>query len=287
MRVEFPVRELCEAFEVSASGYYKWRRASQGACATQNARIVSEIHAIRTDRKLQSYGSPRMVDELRDRGVVCSENRVARLMRVNNIRARHKRPFRPRTTIGSSSAKASPNIMRNTEATAPEQILVGDITYVATDEGWLYLAVVMDLYTRMIIGWSIGEGLETDLVLKALNRSLPTLTTSSGVLFHSDRGCQYSSRSYRQRLDGLGIVQSMSALGYCYDNAACESFFSTLKTEGFPSNGVFGSRKEARIAIFDYLETFYNTRRKHSSLGNRSPRQFLENHFQTHQQDLN
>jgi putative transposase len=287
MRDQFPLCELCQAFQISRSGYYKWLQAAQGERATENEKIVSEIRAIRTDRKLGSYGSPRMVDELKDRGVVCSKNRVARLMRVNKIKARHKRPFRPRTTIGRSSAQASPNILRQTQVTAPEQVLVGDITYVATREGWLYLAVVMDLYTRMIVGWSIGESLETDLVLKALKNSTRVLKNSRTVLFHSDRGCQYSSRRFRAQLASLGVTQSMSARGYCYDNAACESFFSTLKTEGFPFQGVFNSRQEARLEIFDYLETFYNTRRKHSSLANRSPKQFLENHFQTHQPDLN
>ena len=287
MRDQFSLPALCTAFGVSRSGYYKWRRAPQGPRATENARILSEIRTIRSDQMLCCYGSPRMTAELKERGVACSQNRVARLMRAHGIRARHKRAFRPRTSIASRSAKPSPNRLRKTSVTAPDQVLVSDITYVATREGWLYLAVVMDLYTRMITGWAVGESLETDLVLQALERSRRSLPDSHGVLFHSDRGSQYTSRRFRRRLGSLGILQSMSALGYCYDNAACESFFSTLKTEGFPGRGVFDSRQQARLAIFQYLETFYNTRRRHSALGYCSPSQFLQNHFQNQPPTLN
>ena len=173
MRDEFSVKDLCEAFEVNRSSYYKWRSAPQGHRAKENAAIVAEIKAVRSDPKLHCYGSPRMSLELKDRGVTCSENRVARLMRCHQIRAKQKRPFRPRTTISSTSAKASPNLLRERpQPTAPSQTLVSDITYVATGEGWSYLAVVMDLHTRMITGWALGEGLESQLVIKALTRKL-------------------------------------------------------------------------------------------------------------------
>lgn len=281
MRDEFSICDLCEAFGVSRSGYYKWRQAPKSQRALQNARLLSCIREVHADAHLRCYGSPRMTHELRDRGIACSENRVARVMRTHQIQGRRKRAFRPRTTT-RGSAKASPNLLKHSKPTAPGQVLVSDITYVATREGWLYLAVVMDLFTRLITGWAIRESLHADLVLDALDRNHSRPSSSRPpVLFHSDRGCQYSSSAFRSRLRLLRMRQSMSARGYCYDNAACESFFATIKTEAFPQDGVFESQQQARLAIFEYLETFYNPRRKHSALGYLSPRQFLQNHFQS------
>lgn len=288
MRDKYTVGELCEALQVSPSGYYKWRRAEPGPRERENARLVEEMREIHAHRHTRAYGSPRMTVELQERGLPCSENRVAGLMAREGLRAKGRRPFRPKTTQSDRHALPAPNHLADSPpAQAPGEALVSDITYVATREGWLYLAVVIDLFSRAVLGWKIGESLETGLVLGALEGALHACELPPEALFHSDRGCQYSSGIFRSRLEEHGLIQSMSAKGYCYDNAFAESFFATLKTESFPDDGIFDSKIEARRAIFDYLETFYNRSRKHSSLGYLTPEAVLENYFQNHINNLN
>ena len=295
MRENDAVGELCEAFEVSRSGYYRWRGREGGQREGENKRLLREIESVHGDRHMRAYGSPRMTVELNERGHACSENRVARLMRGQGVRARGKRPFRPKTTRQDPEGRFAPNLLAEaSQPLDPGRALGSDITYVATREGWLYLAVVLDLGSRMVLGWQTGESLGTDLVLGAIDRSVarrrgPSLLRDAEdpIIFHSDRGCQYSSDACRRRLDELGIVQSMSATGNCYDNAICESFFATLKTEAFPEDCVFDTKRQARLAIFDYLETFYNSRRRHSSLGYLCPEDYEKNHFQGLFQNLN
>jgi|APSaa5957512493_1039668.scaffolds.fasta_scaffold52730_1 transposase InsO family protein len=290
MREEnYSVDELCEAFEVSRSGYYAARKRPPSQRAKENEIIVSKMKEIHSDRHLKAYGSPRMTTELQEEhGLACSENRVARLMANNDLKARHKASFRPKTTVQDGTQKASPNILANTEKpSAPGQICVSDITYVATREGWLYLAVVIDLYSRAVVGWSIAESMHTFLVSSALAKSMTNLPPGSRPLFHSDRGCQYTSKEFRKLLKLYGLPQSMSAKGYCYDNAVNESFFASLKRESFPEDCCFETKAEARRTIFDYLEVFYHKRRRHSSLGNVSPETFLNQHFQTQKTHLN
>ena len=279
----YSVEELCAALEVSRSGYYSWKEREPSRRDQENQRVVEELREIHADRHLKAYGSPRMTRELQDREFSVSENRVARLMRNEGIKACSKRPFRPRTTVQDPLAvnRIAPNhLAAIEEVTAPGQVLVGDITYVQTKEGWLYLAAVMDLFSRCVLGWKIGENMETPLVSEALEKASRSGITFDGGYFHSDRGCQYTSIGYLGLVDSLGLTSSMSATGYCYDNAACESFFATLKAESFPDGRVFETKLEAKRRIFDYIETFYNSRRKHSSLDYHSPIEYLKKHLQ-------
>lgn len=290
MREEgYLVEELCEAFELSKSGYYAARKRPLSDRAKENEVIVSKIKGIHEDRHLKAYGSPRMTTELQqEHGLSCSENRVARLMAKNGLKARYKAAFRPKTTTQDPTQKASPNVLANTEPpSAPGQVYVSDITYIATREGWLYLAVVIDLYSRAVIGWSIAETMHTFLVTSALAKAMVNLPRGRHPIFHSDRGCQYTSQEFRKLVALYGLTQSMSAKGYCYDNAANESFFASLKRESFPEDCCFDTKAEARRTIFDYLEVFYNHKRRHSSLGNVSPEIFLNQYFQTQKTHLN
>jgi putative transposase len=294
MRENHSVSEMCEALEASRSGYYRWRSREAGEREPENERLCGEIEAIHGDRHMRVYGSPRMTVELNARGHACSENRVARLMKQEGIRPLGKRPFKPKTTQPDPEGRFAPNLLAEASAPEPGNACGSDITCVATREGWLYLAVVIDPGSRIVLGWQIGESLATELVLGAIDRSLECRNLSGllpeggdPVIFHSDRGCQYSSDACRRRLRELGMTQSMSATGCCYDNATCESFFATLKAESFPEDCVFDTKRHARRAIFDYLETFYNSRRRHSSLGYLSPEAYARKHFQSLKQHLN
>lgn len=286
---DYTVDELCEAFEVSRSGYYAAKNRPPSQRAKDNEVIVSKMKEIHDDRHRKAYGSPRMTTELQEEyGLPCSENRVARLMAENDLKARYKASFRPKTTTQDPTQKASPNILAKTEKpSAPGQVCVSDITYVATREGWLYLAVVIDLYSRAVVGWSVAESMQTVLVSSALAKAMSNLAPGSRPLFHSDRGCQYTSKKFRRVLKLYGLTQSMSAKGYCYDNAANESFFASLKRESFPEDCCFETKAEARRTLFDYLETFYNNKRRHSSLGNMSPESYLNQYFQNEKTHLN
>lgn len=285
---DYTVIELCDALEVSKSGYYAAKAAPEGPRAREDRRIHKEMELIHKDRHTRCYGSPRMADELAGRGLPCSENRAARLMRKHGIDARAKAAFRPKTTVADPSKRPAPNLLKTApEPSAPGEVYVSDITYVATREGWLYLATVMDLYSRLIAGWALADHMETPLVTSSLDKATAALPPLSASLFHSDRGSQYTSEAMRKRLTLLGITPSMSAKGYCYDNATSESFFATIKREAFPEDCCFDTKAEARRVIFDYLETFYNRRRRHSSLGNISPEEFLRRHFQNPKPALN
>jgi len=281
MRDYYTVTELCDALEVSRSGYYKSIRIKPSERKKENQRIVDEMKQIHQERFKNAYGSPRMTVELQRRGFTCSENRVARLMADEGLKARYKTAFRPKTTVQDPDRTPAPNHLAEIEApTRSGEVFVSDITYVATREGWLYLAVTMDLYSRRIAGWHLADSMKTDLVIKAAQKAVAGTGACSGAIFHSDRGCQYTSQQMRAWLNQRGMLSSMSAAGYCYDNATCESLFATLKREAFPTGCVFDSKSEARLTIFEYLETFYNRERIHTSLGNQSPESFLTNHFQ-------
>jgi len=219
MREEgYQVTELCAAFELSKSSYYAARKRLPSKRAKENEVIVSKIKEIHEDRHLKVYGSPRMTTELQvEHGLSCSENRVARLMAKNGLQARYKAAFRPKTTTQDPTQKASPNILANTEPpSAPGQVCVSDITYIATREGWLYLAVVIDLYSRAVVGWSVAETMHTFLVTSALAKAMSNLPQGTRPLFHSDRGCQYTSKAFRKVIALYGLPQSMSTKGYCY-----------------------------------------------------------------------
>jgi putative transposase len=209
-------------------------------------------------------------------------------MRQNSIRVRPRRPYRPKTTQPDHAAHPSPNLLaKEGPATAPGLQIVSDITYIPTAEGWLYLAIVVDLFSRCVLGWKISPSMHSDLVGQAITRAVATGLVPKGAIFHSDRGSQYSSSHTRNLLARFGLRQSMSAKGYCYDNAFAESAFASIKNEAFPLGHCFPAQKAASLAIFDYLETFYNRSRLHSSLGYKSPQAYLNHYFQNQNPSLN
>ena len=271
LSVEYGIKECCEALRVSRSGYYEWKKAKPSQREREEAELVEQIKEVFEANKGR-YGSPRVRQALRQDGIECGENRVARLMRENELAARRKKAFRPRTTVPGKST--APNLIKDLEPSGVDQIWVSDITYVATVEGWLYLAVILDLFSRKVVGWKLGETLEAELVETALANALMMRGPDPGLYFHSDRGSQYSSQAVRKPLSVIGANLSMSAQGNCYDNAKAEAFFSTLKTECFPPTQLFGSKALARREIFEYIEVYYNNRRLHSALGYQTPRQF-------------
>ena len=234
-------------------------------------KILDNIKLIRSKQpKKQCYGSPRLRWELNALGIKCHKNRVARIMRVNGISARIKRKF-VITTDSRHKNPIAPNLLnQNFNVCRPDTAYVSDITYIPTSEGWLYLAVVLDLFSRKILGWATGTELAAELIIKALNNAQAARKPAQGVILHSDRGGQYASLEYRDMAKKHGYVQSMSGSGNCYDNAVVESFFNTLKTE-WVSLCKYKTRAEANNSIFDYIETFYNRERRHSTLGYLSP----------------
>lgn len=271
LSVEYGIKECCEALRVCRSGYYQWKKAEPSQREREEAELVKQIRRVFAANKGR-YGSPRVRQALRQDGIECGENRVARLMRENELAARRKKAFRPRTTVPGKGTV--PNLIKDLEPSGVDQIWVSDITYVATVEGWLYLAVILDLFSRKVVGWKLGETLEAELVETALANALMMRVPDPGLYFHSDRGSQYSSQAVRKPLSVIGANLSMSAQGNCYDNAKAEAFFSTLKTECFPPHQLFGSKALARREIFEYIEVYYNNRRLHSALGYQTPRQF-------------
>jgi len=269
----YPLAELAWALDVSRSGYYRWLKAPESKRAQAARELTQHIRRIHLESR-KSYGSPRVFHQLLQAGVKTSENRVARLMRSAGIKARSKRAFRPRTTDSNHGNPIAPNQLKGRAApAAPNQVWVADITYLWTLEGWIYLAAVMDLFSRKIVGWSLAPTMESSLVKEALQRALASRQPAAGLLHHSDRGSQYASSAFRSLLDSWQIKPSMSAPACCYDNAAMESFWSTLKTE-IPLKAPFENIQTARRAIFDYIETFYNPQRLHSALDYQSPVDF-------------
>ena len=242
-------------------------RATQNQCL---AREIKNIHA----QSRQTYGSPRLVAELRKKGLRHGRNRVARLMKQEGLCGRQKKRHRVRTTDSNHDQPIAPNrLAQAPKPAAPNQVWVADITYIATTEGWLYLAAVLDLYSRKIVGWAMSERIDTTLVLNALAMALLHRHPPANLLLHTDRGVQYASGEYRQALDRAGGIPSMSRKGNCYDNATMESFWSTLKLD-LVYRRSFQTRHHARTEIFDYIESFYNRQRTHSALGYHSPIDF-------------
>lgn len=273
----FPVQRMCQVFEVSPSGYYAWRDRPLSQRAQANAALVKEIKDIHEESR-KTYGSPRVHAELLARGFTAGKNRVARLMRAANIRARRKQKG-TRTTDSQHSYPVAPNLLqRDFTARRPNEKWLGDITYIWTAEGWLYLATIMDLYSRKIVGWAMQDSLASCLVEKALRMAVHKRRPEAGLLHHSDRGSQYAGEDYRLQLANYGLQASMSRTGNCYDNAPMESFFSTLKVEWVHFQN-YANRKEARTDIFDYIEGFYNRTRRHSSLGYLSPVEFEQRYY--------
>jgi transposase InsO family protein len=267
-----PVSVLCAALAVTRSGYYAFARRPASARATANIRLVAEIRDVHR-RSHCRYGSPRVHEALKKRGEAAGRHRVARLMRENGIEARRKKRFR-RTTDSNHKLPVAPNVLdRQFEAPAPDRRWVTDITYVWTEQGWLYVAAILDLFSRRVVGLAMSERIDRQLTLDALDQALRRRRPPRGLLHHSDRGSQYASKEYRAALRARGIECSMSRRGNCWDNAVAESFFGTLKTE-LVYHEHYATRPEARASILDYVERFYNVERLHSSLGYLSPVEF-------------
>jgi transposase InsO family protein len=275
MKAEHSILTLCRHLEVSPSGYYDWqsRRTAPGPRAVENQTLTQEIQVLHA-RSRQTYGSPRILVELRKQGHACGRNRVARIMHEAGLCGRQKGRYRVRTTDSNHDEPIAPNrLAAAPKVTAPNQIWVGDITYIQTQEGWLYLAGILDLYSRKLVGWAMSERIDTELVLKALAMACLHRQPPANLLFHSDRGVQYASSAYRQALHAAGFLASMSRKGNCYDNATMESFWSTLKLD-LVYRRDFINHRQARTEIFDYIEGFYNRQRTHSALGYFSPVDF-------------
>ena len=266
---EASVRALCELYGVAASGYYDWVNRQPSPRKTKDQELAQQIRAAHHFSR-QTYGSPRITQALRKKGTRCGKKRVARIMKENGLKGAQKAGFKPRTTDSRHPDPISPNLLKNMTVEQLNQVWVGDITYIPTLEGWLYLAAFMDLKSRKIKGWTLRDHMRTELVNSAFLQAVFKTGPVPGLIAHSDRGSQYASREFRRLLDQYRVRSSMSAKGNCYDNAAMESFWATLKTD-LKISRPFTTKEEARLAIFDYIEVFYNRQRIHTALGDLSP----------------
>ena len=266
---EFTIERMSKVFNVSRSGYYNFLKATPSDREKANERLLIKIKDIYQESR-SIYGSPRIHAELIAQGGSCSRKRVSRLMKAAGIQAKMKKRFKV-TTKSDSKAKAAPNLLQQDfTATMPNQRWVADITYCATAEGWLYLSAIVDLFSRRIVGFAMSERMTTSLISAALNQALIHRRPTAGLVHHSDKGCQYTSVAFQELLKINGIICSMSGTGNCYDNAAMESFFHTLKTEHIYFEH-YETREKAKQSIFEYIEVFYNRKRRHSTLGYLSP----------------
>lgn len=271
---QFSVGKMCRVLGVSRSGYYAWRQRPPSRRKQANERLLVEIKAIHAKKNHDTYGSPRVHEELSENGISCGRHRVARLMKHHGIRARQARKFRPVTTDSKHTLPVAENVLdRQFTAKRPDTVWAGDITYIRTRQGWLYLAVVLDLFSRMVVGWAASKDLSRHLPLRALHMALGRRKPPPGALFHSDRGSQYASQDYQDLLAAHGLVCSMSRKAECYDNAVVESFFHTLKVEQVHLRDYL-THREATADLFEYIEVFYNRQRRHSHLGRVSPAAF-------------
>jgi putative transposase len=272
MKAEMPVERMCVLLNVSVSGYHAWRHRRPSRRQLDDMVILAHIRA-QFATSNESYGSPRMHAELREDGVQAGRHRIARLMRDNGLKARQRRRFR-KTTDSDHGGPVAPNILdQDFSCDGPDQKWGVDISYIWTNEGWLYLAIVVDLYSRRIVGWAVSDRMKKDLALKALRRAIALRNPSAGLIHHSDRGSQYCSDDYRRELRKYGFIASMSGKGNCYDNAMVETVFKTIKAE-LVWTTIFQTRHAAEKAIGTYIDGFYNTRRRHSALGYKAPTTF-------------
>ena len=275
MKAEHAIAQLCRAFEVSPSGYYDWSRGQQHPRERQHQdqqlkQQISRIHA----KSRKTYGSPRIQAKLREAGQRHGRNRIARLMREQELCGRQKKRYRVQTTDSRHDEPIAPNrLLQAPLASRANQMWVADITYALTAQGWVYVAAILDLYSRRIVGWALSQQINTPLVLTALSMALTHRQPPAGLIFHSDRGVQYASADYRRALTAARLVASMSRKANCYDNATMEAFWSTLKLEVIYRRD-FEDAGQLRQALFDYIEVFYNRERLHSALGYQTPADF-------------
>ena len=268
-RDEFPVKLMCKVLEVSTSGYYAWRGRPPSKREMANRALTAKIKE-EFEKSGETYGSPRIYQVMRKLGLMCSPKRVARLMRAAGLKAKQTRRYRS-TTKRNKADRAAPNrLKRDFSAMAPNRKWVTDITYIATQEGWLYLAAIMDLFSRRIVGWAMSKRMTSDLTLRALDMAIRRCRPESGLIHHSDQGSQYTDSEYQAVLTAHSIVASMNGAGTWYDNAPMESFFGTLKSE-LVHHRAYRTRAEASPDLFYYIEAWYNRRRLHSALGYESP----------------
>ena len=277
---QLTVRCMCRVLDVSPSGYYGWHTRPASAREMANRELVKNIEAV-YNNTYGIYGSPRIYRELKAQGVVCSENRVARLMRLYHIRAKQTRRYKVTTKRNKLHAVAANLLQRDFSAERPDHKWLSDITYIPTLEGWLYLAVVLDLFARRIVGWAMSERITSALTVDALWMAIRRRHPAPGLIHHSDQGSQYTDRAYQTVLQEHCIQVSMNGAGTWYDNAPMESFFGTLKSE-WVSHRMYRTRNEARPDLFFYIEGFYNRRRRHSSLGYLSPEAYEQLYHQQH-----
>jgi transposase InsO family protein len=260
---------MCKILEVSRSSYYKRKNKERGKRARENKDLLEKIIEVFRSSK-ERYGSPRITAELKRGGISCNKKRIARLMNKHGIEAKIFRKYRNTTNSDHQKEKSENILSREFNRQKRNEVWTGDITYIRTQEGWIYLAAVMDIYSRKVIGWQLDKNLNSDLVERALEKALMDRRVEKGIIFHSDQGIQYASQSFRKILRDNGFIQSMSRKGNCYDNAITETFFHTLKTE-LINRTKYKTREEARRSIFEYIEIFYNRRRLHSAIGYHTP----------------
>lgn len=269
---EYSVRAMCRVMRVSASGYYDWRKRGPSMRQQANVRLDGQIRAVFAEHR-ERYGSPRITLELKEKGILSSENRVAMRMKLLGLVAKARKKYKATTQSNHSLPVFENRLQQDFTADRPNQKWVGDITYVWTSEGWLYLAVVMDVYSRLIIGWAMSERMTATLATDALTMALWRRSFPKGVLFHSDRGSQYASKIFQDLLETHAFVGSMSKKGDCFDNAAMESFFHSLKVEEIHDQR-YATRDQAKQSIFEYIEMYYNRKRRHSFTQGLSPAAF-------------
>jgi len=268
-QANYPVTILCRVLDIARSGYYAWARRGVSARATADQALTDQIALIH-ERSRHTYGAPRVHAALRASGVRCGSRRVARLMRAAGLAGCHRRR-RVRTTIPDPARVPAPNLVaRDFAAPVPDRLWCGDITYIATWEGWLYLAVLLDAHSRRVVGWAMADHLRAELALDALAMALGSRRPAAGLIHHTDRGAQYTAVAYQEALVARGITTSMSRAGDCYDNAMAGSFFATLKAE-LVDTRPWPTRQTARQALFEWIEVFYNRQRSHSALGYQTP----------------
>ena len=266
------VQKMCQSIGASRSGYYRWKKQPVSKRKRENERLLAEIREFHR-RSKGRYGSPRIAEDFKERGDSYSRNRIARIMRANGIAGKAKKKFKATTNSKHNLPVAENLLNQDFVSKKPNTVWLSDITYVWTSEGWLYLAVILDLFSRQVVGWAMSDRLTSEMVIKALHQAIGRRRPPPRCIFHSDRGVQYASTDFRAVLNGNGFIQSMSRKGNCYDNAVAESFFHTLKTEHVYDHR-YETRAEARQSIFEYIEMFYNRQRRHSALGYRSPVSF-------------
>jgi putative transposase len=277
-RDKFPVTRMCKVLAVSSSGYYAWRQRPPSAREMANRELYKKIEAVYNENH-GVYGSPRIYWELKDQGLACSENRIARLMRLRGLQAKQSKRFKT-TTKRNRAHPAAPNLLkRDFTADRPDQKWLADITYIATLEGWLYLAAILDLHTRRIVGWAMSDRMTSALTMAALKMALLQRQPQASLIHHSDQGSQYTDQAYQALLKDRGIRASMNGAGSWYDNAPMESFFGTLKSE-LVHHCVYHTRDEAKADVFYYIESFYNRRRRHSALDYLSPEAYEQIFYQ-------